>query len=313
MAVTDASHPHSAEHLIARIGLVQHACGGDPEANLARTVAGVREAAGRGARLVVTQELCHLPYFPQTEDPASFRFAETIPGPTSRRLGDLAGELGIVLVAALFERRAAGVHHNTAIVLDGTSRGAARLVGCYRKMHVPDDPRFYEKYYFAPGDTGWPVWQTPAGVAGVLICWDQWFPEAARLAALRGAQILFYPTAIAWSADESAARHAEQREAWLVVQRAHAIANGVFVAAVNRTGVEGALRFWGSSFVADPTGRVIAEAGIDADGALVVDCDLAQIDAWRRDWPFMRDRRIDAYGDLTRRWLDGTREAGADA
>ena len=301
---------------VVRIGLIQHACplGRDPSDTLSRTADMIRDAAGRGARIVATQELFCLPYFPQTEDDDRFRLAEPIPGPTSMRLCGLASELGIHIVASLFEKRAPGIYHNTAVLIaPGTAPGTppgssasagSQIISTYRKMHIPHDPRFYEKYYFTPGDLDWQAGKTPFAVAGLLICWDQWFPEAARLTALQGAQILFYPTAIAWSADETESQHLEQFDAWLTVQRAHAITNGVFVASINRVGVEGELRFWGSSFVADPAGRNIAQADSSDEQILIADCDLSRIDEWRRAWPFLRDRRIDAYGDLTKRFVD---------
>lgn len=266
----------------------------------------IREAAGRGAQLVVTQELFATDYFPQVEDESHFDLAEPIPGPTSERLGKLAAELGVTIVASLFEKRAPGLYHNTAITL--TPESSARPVGAiadrYRKMHIPDDPGFFEKYYFTPGDLGWRTCRTPHAEIGTLICWDQWYPEAARLTVLRGAELLVYPTAIGWLTSDTPELHLQQREAWITMQRAHAIANGVFVIAVNRIGVEGAITFYGSSFVADPGGQVIAQASTDAEESLVVDCDLSLIETQRRGWPFLRDRRIDAYGDLQRRYVD---------
>ncbi len=283
-----------------KIALLQHACPPtqDPWSVTADMI---RDAAGRGAELVVTQELFAGPYFPVVEDPASFALAEPIPGPTTRALSGLARELGVEISASLFERRAEGVYHNTSVLIDA----AGELAGRYRKMHIPDDPGFYEKYYFTPGDLGFTTFVTRGGVAGPLICWDQWFPEAARLTAMRGAQVLLYPTAIGWLADESADEHRQQRDAWITVQRSHAITNGVYVAAVNRVGVEGRTTFWGSSFVCDPAGQVIAEAPVDEPCVLMADCDLDRISPQRQAWPFLRDRRIDAYDGLTRRLLDG--------
>ena len=266
----------------------------------------IREVADRGAQIIATQELFCLPYFPQTQDDRCFDLAEPIPGPTSQRLGDLAEQLKIHLIASLFERRAAGMFHNTAVMFDP----CGQIVGKYRKMHIPDDPRFYEKFYFTPGDLGWQVQQTPDASVGMLICWDQWFPEAARLSALGGAQIIICPTAIAWCPDEPAPEQQRQRDAWLTVQRAHAISNGVFFAAINRTGVERELTFWGGSFVADPGGRVIAEAGDDQPQIVVADCDLSQISRSRQAWPFLRDRRVDAYGDLGQRFIDPQPKGG---
>ncbi|MAE63730.1 MAG: acyltransferase [Phycisphaeraceae bacterium] len=287
-----------------RIGLIQHACGPDPSENRQRTESMIRKAVEGGAHIVATQELFHLPYFPQSQDPGNFRYAEPVPGATTDHIVDLAAELDVVIVASVFERRAEGIYHNTTFVADGTRTDGGRITARYRKMHIPDDPRFYEKYYFTPGDLGWQVCATPRATLGLLICWDQWFPEAARCTALRGAQILIIPTAIAWSQDESAEAHRRQYEAWLTVQRGHAIVNGVFVAAINRTGIEDALRFWGRSFVAGPDGAVVAQADGDADEVLLADCPLSEIRSWRNVWPFLRDRRIDAYDDLTQRLID---------
>jgi N-carbamoylputrescine amidase len=283
-----------------RIGLVQMRCAERPEENLARAVAGVCEAADRGARVVCLPELFRSPYPCQSEDPARFELAEPIPGPTSEALSKLAAERELVLVASLFERRAPGVYHNTTLTLDADGRE----VGRYRKMHIPDDPLYYEKFYFTPGDLGFHAAGTRHGRVGALVCWDQWFPEAARLTALAGAEILFYPTAIGWQFEEGGEVDAAQHDAWETVQRGHAIANGVFVAAVNRVGQEGDIRFWGQSFVADPFGRMLARASAHEAETLVVDCDLAEVERVRRHWPFLRDRRIDAYGDLTKRLRD---------
>ena len=283
-----------------RVGLVQMRCSEDPEENLARALAGVEQAAGRGAGLVCLQELFRSRYFPQSEDPAHFELAEPLPGPTSEALSKAAVAHGVAIVGSVFERRAAGVYHNTAIVLDA---GGA-LVGTYRKMHIPDDPLYYEKFYFTPGDLGFAAFDARVARVGPLVCWDQWFPEAARLAALAGAQVLVYPTAIGWQFDESAEEDAAQHDAWETVQRGHAIANGVFVAAVNRVGREGAIRFWGQSFVADPQGRVLARASADDEQVLVVECDLGAIERVRRAWPFLRDRRVDAFADLQKRLRD---------
>ncbi len=286
-----------------KVGLVQVACGDTPGPNIDRTLDGIRTAAARGARIVCTQELFPNRYFCQTEDHAFFRLAEPIPGPTTARLEALARELEVVLVASLFEKRAEGLYHNTAAIVDADGT----YLGKYRKMHIPDDPQYYEKFYFTPGDLGFHTWATRYGRIGVLICWDQWYPEAARLTALSGAEILFYPTAIGWIPAEKAEYGERQQAAWETMQRAHAIANGVYVAAVNRVGFEpsaaGGLEFWGGSFVADPSGRVLARAG-QAEEVLVVECDLGQVDVARTHWPFLRDRRIDAYHDLTRRYLD---------
>ncbi len=282
------------------VGLVQMRCEADPAANLARAVEGVEEAVRRGADVVCLQELFRSRYFCQSEDARHFDLAEPVPGPSTDALGKLAAERGVVLVASLFERRAAGVYHNTAVVLDADGR----IAGRYRKMHIPDDPLYYEKFYFTPGDLGFQAVATRAGRLGTLVCWDQWFPEAARLTALAGAEVLFYPTAIGWQFDEAAEVDRAQHDAWETVQRAHAIANGVFVVAVNRVGREDGIRFWGQSFVCDPFGRVLARASASDEEVLVVDCDLAAVERVRRDWPFLRDRRIDAYGDLVRRLRD---------
>jgi N-carbamoylputrescine amidase len=287
--------PHSSG-----VGLVQMCCGTDTSENLAKAVSGVEEAAGRGAQIVCLQELFRSQYFCQREDTAVFDLAETIPGPSTEALGRVAAARRVVVVASLFEKRAEGVFHNTAVVID--AEGA--IAGVYRKMHIPDDPLYYEKYYFTPGDTGFRSFDTSAGTVGALICWDQWFPEAARLTALRGAEILFYPTAIGWHPSEKAELGEAQHTAWETIQRGHAIANGVFVVAVNRVGVEGNLEFWGSSFVSDPFGRVLARARHDREEVLVVECDRRLIGQTRRNWPFLRDRRIDAYDGLLKRYLD---------
>jgi N-carbamoylputrescine amidase len=285
---------------VVKVGLVQMTCGTEPDENLAKALKRVEEAAGRGAEIVCTQELFRSQYFCQKEDTETFELAETIPGPSTEALGAVAKKCGIVVVGSLFEKRAEGVFHNTAVVLDADGS----LSGIYRKMHIPDDPLYYEKYYFTPGDTGFRSFETRAGRIGSLVCWDQWFPEAARLTALSGADILFYPTAIGWHPREKEQYGASQHAAWETIQRSHAIANGVFVVAVNRVGLEGDLEFWGASFVADPFGNVIARASHDREEVLVVDCDLARIADTRRNWPFLRDRRIDAYDDLGKRFRD---------
>ena len=279
------------------IGLVQMTCVEEPRLNLDKALARIDEAAARGAQMVCLQELFASRYFCQTEDTAKFELAESIPGPSTQALGRLAAARKIVIVASLFERRAAGVYHNTAAVIDAS--GA--ICGRYRKMHIPDDPRYYEKFYFTPGDLGFLAHPTAHGSVGVLVCWDQWFPEAARLTAMSGAPVIFYPTAIGWDTVEVPEVRARQLAAWETVQRGHAIANGVFVAAVNRVGFEDGLEFWGNSFVCDPFGEVIARASTSAEETMVVECDLRLVEETRRNWPFLRDRRIDAYGDLTRR------------
>jgi len=282
------------------IGLVQMRCSPEPRENLERALAGIEEAAAGGARLVCLQELFRTPYPCQSEDAARFDWAEPVPGPSTEAIAKLAAARSVAVVASLFERRAAGVYHNTAVVIDADGG----LVGRYRKMHIPDDPLYYEKYYFTPGDLGFQAFQAAGARVGALVCWDQWFPEAARLTALAGAELLFYPTAIGWQFDEGEAVDAAQHDAWETVQRAHAIANGVFVAAVNRVGCEGDVRFWGQSFVADPFGRVLARASATEEETLLVECDLALVEKVRRDWPFLRDRRIDAYGEIARRMRD---------
>ena len=282
-----------------RIGLAQQRCDDvDTEANVKRAEENVRGAAQRGAKLVCLPELFRSRYFAQETHARYFDLAEPVPGPTTARFCALARELQVVILVPLFERRAPGIYHNSVAVIDADGKVAS----VYRKMHIPDDPLFFEKYYFTPGDLGFQAVDTAVGRIGVLICWDQWFPEAARLTALEGAQILFYPTAIGWLDGENDAENAAQREAWITAQRAHAIANGVFVASVNRVGREGALRFHGSSFVADPLGRIVEQGPTEQEALLVVDCDLARIEQERRNWPFLRDRRIDAYGGLLRRF-----------
>jgi N-carbamoylputrescine amidase len=280
-----------------RIALAQQHPGDDAAENVKRAEEAVRLAAGRGAEIVCLQELFRTPYFPEIESVERFELAEPIPGPTSETLARLARELGIVLIAPLFERRAPGVYHNAALVLDADGS----IAGHYRKMHLPDDPGFHEKFYFAPGDLGFRAFDTAKGRVGVLICWDQWFPEAARLVALDRAEVLFYPSAIAWSEGESAEERAAQLDSWVAIQRAHAIANGVFVAAVNRVGRQGTLEFWGGSFVCDPQGRLLAQSPTDREDLLIADCPPGRIEEQRRAWPFLRDRRVDAYGDLLER------------
>lgn len=288
------------------IGIVQHACGEDVAANLEKTITGIRETADKGAKLVVLQELHRSLYFCQQEDAALFDLAETIPGPSTDRLGALARELGVVIVASLFERRAAGLYHNTAVVLDNDGS----IAGMYRKMHIPDDPGYYEKFYFTPGDLGFNPIQTSLGKLGVLVCWDQWFPEAARLMAMAGADLLIYPTAIGWNPLDDQAEQQRQRDAWITIQRAHAVANGLPVISVNRIGHEadpengpGAL-FWGSSFVAGPQGEIIWQAESDQETFSVAQIDLSRSETVRRVWPYLRDRRIDHYDQLTRLYRD---------
>jgi len=287
-----------------KVGLVQHAAAPDREENLRRTVAGIEDAAARGANVICTQELFLNRYFCHTQDPALFDLAEPIPGATTRELGLLAKQLGVVIIASLFEKRSSALAHNTAAII-GTD---GELLGIYRKMHIPQDPGFEEKFYFTPGDTGFHVFDTPWARVGVLICWDQWFPEGARLAALQGAEVLFYPTAIGWQPFDGEALGRQQHQAWETVQRGHAIANGCYVCAGNRVGTEGEgerqTQFWGQSFVCDPYGTVEAKASADAPEVLVSAVDLTKVRAFRRIWPFFRDRRIDAYGNLTRLSID---------
>jgi N-carbamoylputrescine amidase len=284
------------------LGLIQMHCEAAPDANLEKSVARIEQAAKAGADVICLPELFRSQYFCQRTDAALFDLAEEIPGPTTQRLGSLAKALGKVIVASIFERRSAGVYHNTAAVLDAD--GA--FLGLYRKMHIPDDPLYYEKYYFTPGDLGFRAFDTRFGRIGVLVCWDQWYPEGARLTALQGAQLLLYPTAIGWHPREKAEFGVVQHDAWQTIQRAHAIANGVYVAAINRTGHEGpkdgGLEFWGASFVSDPFGVVLARGSHDKDEIVLAECNPARIEDVRRNWPFLRDRRIDAYGDVTRRW-----------
>ncbi len=296
---------------VFRLGLVQMACGPEPEKNLEHASDMVREAAGRGAQIVCLPELFMTQYFCQREDPTLFDLAEAIPGPTTTRLSVLARTQKIVLVASLFEKRAPGVYHNTAAVFD--EDGA--LIGIYRKMHIPDDPLYYEKFYFTPGDLGFRAFDTTVGKIGTLVCWDQWYPEGARLTALKGAHVLFYPTAIGWHPAEKEEYGAAQFDAWRTIQRAHAIANGVYVAVVNRVGHEtgnilgretpgAGLDFWGGSFVCDPFGTVLAEAPIDREDLVIAEVDLRKLEDVRRNWPFLRDRRIDSYAPITQRFLD---------
>lgn len=287
-----------------KLGLVQMSCGTDLEANLEKAVAGIRQAANAGANIVCLQELFRSQYFCQRQDVELFNLAEPIPGPTTDRLGKVAKETGAVVVSSIFERRAAGVYHNTAAVHDADGQ----LLGIYRKMHIPDDPLYFEKYYFTPGDLGFRTFDTRYAKLGVLVCWDQWYPEAARLTALRGAEVLLYPTAIGWHPKEKQEFGVAQHQAWELSQRAHAVANGVYVAAVNRVGHEGpkeaGIEFWGASFVSDPFGSIIKRAPHDREEVLVVPCDLKRLEEIRRHWPFLRDRRIDAYGDISKRVID---------
>ena len=304
-----------AENSTFRVGLVQMSCGPDPDANLDKAAERVREAAHRGADVVCLPELFRAQYFCQREDIALFDLAEPIPGSSTEKLGAVAREEKVVVIASLFERRAPGLYHNAAVVLERDGS----IAGLYRKMHIPDDPLYYEKFYFTPGDLGFRAFDTSAGRIGTLVCWDQWYPEGARLTALQGANVLFYPTAIGWHPAEKEEFGTAQYEAWQTIQRAHAIANGVYVAAVNRVGLEHGdvrgnrvegpgLEFWGGSFLADPFGRVIAKAAHDREEILIGEIDLRKMEDTRRNWPFLRDRRVDAYGGIVSRFLDGKGE-----
>ena len=288
-----------------KIGVIQMRCTPQPDENLACALAHVREAAKRGAQIICLPELFRSQYFCQAEDHGNFDLAEPVPGPSTGALGGLARELGVVIVASLFEKRAHGVYHNSAAVIDAD--GAC--LGMYRKMHIPDDPLYYEKFYFTPGDLGYRAWNTRHGKIGVCICWDQWYPEAARLTALQGAEMLFYPTAIGWHPGEKAQHGAQQQDAWETIQRSHAIANGCFVAVPNRMGHEApdggpGIEFWGQSFICDPTGKILMKAGSDREEILVCEIDPATINTQRIHWPFLRDRRIDSYDGITRRFID---------
>lgn len=297
------------------VGLTQMECSENPRENLANQVRLAEAAAKQGAQVICTQELFTSQYFCQVEDHRFFKLAETIPGPSTEALSRVAKKHKVVIIGSLFERRAQGVYHNTAVVIDADGS----LLGVYRKMHIPDDPLYYEKFYFTPGDTGFRAWDTKYGRIGVLICWDQWFPEGARLTALQGAQILFYPTAIGWHPSEKAQYGVAQHESWELIQRSHAVANGCYVCAPNRIGLEKILgpdgkpvspdgiQFWGQSFVAAPNGQVVSRASVENEQVLVVPCDLEQVEFSRTHWPFLRDRRIDAYENLTKRFVDGVR------
>jgi N-carbamoylputrescine amidase len=296
---------------VVRVGLTQMACGEDAGANLDRQVVLVERAAASGAQIICTQELFRSQYFCQVEDHRFFQLAEPIPGPSTEAFQSVARTREVVVVASLFERRAAGLYHNTAVVIDADGS----VLGLYRKMHIPDDPLYYEKFYFTPGDTGFRAWKTRYATIGVLVCWDQWFPEGARLTAMQGAELLFYPTAIGWHPGEKAEYGQAQHEAWELIQRSHAVANGCFVCAPNRigreiiTGTAGqpvdphGIEFWGQSFVAAPDGSITARASVEREEVLTIDCDLARVEFSRTHWPFLRDRRVDAYGDLTKRFI----------
>lgn len=289
------------------LGLLQHGCVADPAANLAKTMELAEQAAKQGANIICTQELFRSQYFCQSEDHDNFALAESIPGPSTEAFQVLAKKHGVVIIASLFEKRASGLYHNTAVVIDADGS----IAGIYRKMHIPDDPLFYEKFYFTPGDTGFKAFDTKFGRIGVLICWDQWYPEGARLTALQGAEILFFPTAIGWHPSEKSEYGENQHGAWETIQRSHAVANGCYVASVNRVGVEtpiggDGIEFWGQSFVAGTSGQILAKAPVDQEQIMLVPIELDKVDVTRTHWPFLRDRRIDAYGDLTKRYIDGT-------
>jgi N-carbamoylputrescine amidase len=294
----------SAASSIVKVGLIQTACSPDPSANLRKTLAAAERAAKSGARIICTRELFRSQYFCQSEDHEFFNLAEPVPGPSTRAFQKLAKKHAVVIIASIFEKRASGLYHNTAAIIDADGS----LLGIYRKMHIPDDPLYYEKFYFTPGDLGFRAWQTKYAKIGVLICWDQWYPEGARLTALQGAEILFYPTAIGWHPDEKSEHGALQHSAWETIQRSHAIANGCYVAVPNRIGHERlvgkGIEFWGQSFVAGTSGEILAKASSSREETLIVPLDLKQVDATRTHWPFLRDRRIDAYGDITRRLID---------
>jgi N-carbamoylputrescine amidase len=288
------------------LGLVQMRCSNDPEENLKKILERIEEAANRGANIICTQELFRSQYFCQEESHDNFQLAESIPGPSTEALCKLAAKRNVVIIASLFEKRAPGIYHNTAVVIDADGT----LLGKYRKMHIPDDPLYYEKFYFTPGDTGFRSFQTKYANIGTLVCWDQWFPEAARLTALQGAEILFYPTAIGWHPSEKNEYGERQVNSWEVIQRSHAIANGVFVAAVNRVGhegdQEGGIEFWGHSFVSDPSGQLLATGSHNEEEIMIVPINLAQVEFSRVHWPFLRDRRVDAYGSLKKRFGDNS-------
>ena len=287
------------------LGLVQTRCSPDPDANLKRTLRAAERAARDGAQILCTQELFRSQYFCQSADHKYFRLAETIPGTSTAVFQKLAKKHKVVIIASLFEKRAAGVYHNTAAIIDADGS----LLGIYRKMHIPDDPLYFEKFYFTPGDLGFKAWQTKRAKIGVLICWDQWYPEGARLTALQGAEVLFYPTAIGWHPSEKKRYGARQHDAWELIQRSHAVANGCYVAVTNRVGLErpaggDGIEFWGQSFVAGTSGQILAKAGVDNEENLLVPVDLKKVDVTRTHWPFLRDRRVDAYGGLTKRFID---------
>jgi N-carbamoylputrescine amidase len=287
------------------LGLLQHACGPDPAANLKKALSLAEQAAKKGANIICTQELFRSQYFCQSENHDFFKLAEPIPGPSTKVFQTLAKKHGVVVIASLFEKRASGLYHNTAVMIDADGS----VIGKYRKMHIPDDPLYYEKFYFTPGDTGFKAWDTKFGKIGTLVCWDQWYPEGARLTAMQGAEILFYPTAIGWHPSEKDEYGVNQHGAWETIQRSHAVANGCYVVSVNRIGLErpcggDGIEFWGQSFVAGTSGQILAKASANKEEVLIVPIELGKVDTTRTHWPFLRDRRIDAYGDLTKRFID---------
>ena len=285
-----------------KIGTVQMSCTKSPEENLNKAIQGIKEAADKGAQIVCLQELFTSLYFCDVEDYENFKLAEPVPGPSTDSLSKVAKELGVVIIASLFEKRAQGIYHNTTAVLDADGS----YLGKYRKMHIPDDPAFYEKFYFTPGDLGYKIFKTKFATFGVLICWDQWYPEAARITSLMGAEILFYPTAIGWATSQDEATNTEQYNAWQIIQRSHSIANGVHVVSVNRVGFEqnGAMKFWGGSFISNPFGSILYKAPHDQEEVNVLEIDLSKTDRYRTHWPFLRDRRIDSYQPITKRFID---------
>ena len=287
---------------LVKIGLVQMSCTASVSENLKKAESGIRDAAAKGAQIICLQELFTSLYFCDVEEYENFKLAEPVPGPSSDALSHVAKELGVVIIASLFEKRAQGLYHNTTAVLDADGT----YLGKYRKMHIPDDPAYYEKFYFTPGDLGYKVFKTKFASIGVLMCWDQWYPEAARLTALAGAEVLFFPTAIGWATSQNEETNNEQYNAWQTIQRSHAIANGVHVVSVNRVGLEqeGRMKFWGGSFVSNPFGSLIAKASHDEEEVMVVEVDLAKTDQYRTHWPFLRDRRIDSYGEIVKRYVD---------
>ncbi len=285
-----------------KVGLIQMRCTAGKDDNLQKAMQKIREAAAKGAQIICLQELFTSLYFCDVEDYENFKLADPIPGPVTEQLASLAGELGVVIIASLFEKRAQGLYHNTTAVLDADGS----YLGKYRKMHIPDDPAYYEKFYFTPGDLGYKVFKTKFATLGVLICWDQWYPEAARITSLMGAEILFYPTAIGWATSQDVETNTEQYNAWQTIQRSHAVANGVHVVSVNRVGLEqnGAMKFWGGSFIANPMGTILYQASHDEEEIIMKEIDLSKTDTYRTHWPFMRDRRIDSYQPITKRYID---------